>query len=90
MRAAILARHQRAPAKIVVAVPIASAETCKEFSDLVDEIICAQTPEPFTRSARGTAISRRRATMRCVRSPDEKHKPKFRGRFAQRFDSVPG
>lgn len=47
MRAAVAALRQQNPAHIVVAVPTASAETCAEFDDLVDEIICAITPDPF-------------------------------------------
>ena len=47
MRAAVVALRQRHPARLVVAVPIASAATCEEFRDLVDEVVCAQTPEPF-------------------------------------------
>jgi putative phosphoribosyl transferase len=47
MRAAVAALRQGHPARIVVAVPIASAATCEEFRDLVDEVVCAQTPEPF-------------------------------------------
>ncbi len=47
MRAAVAALRQGHPARIVVAVPIASVATCEEFRDLVDEVVCAQTPEPF-------------------------------------------
>ena len=39
-------RAQRA-ARLVVAVPVAAPETCDAFQDLVDEIVCAATPEPF-------------------------------------------
>ncbi len=47
MRAAVVALRQRHPARIVVAVPIASPATCREFRDLVDQVVCARTPEPF-------------------------------------------
>jgi predicted phosphoribosyltransferase len=47
MRAAAKALHHFGPAKIVVAVPAASPETCDEFRAEVDEIICAITPDPF-------------------------------------------
>jgi putative phosphoribosyl transferase len=47
MRAAVAALRQQHPARIVVAVPTAASQTCKEFETEVDEIICAQTPEPF-------------------------------------------
>jgi putative phosphoribosyl transferase len=47
MRAAIAALRQKAPDRIVVAVPVAARETCAEFQDEADEVICARTPEPF-------------------------------------------
>jgi putative phosphoribosyl transferase len=47
MRAAAKALRRLGPAKVVVAVPAAAPETCEEFRHEVDEIICAQTPEPF-------------------------------------------
>jgi putative phosphoribosyl transferase len=47
MRAAALALRQMGPQKIVVAVPVAAPETCDDFRDEVDEVVCALTPEPF-------------------------------------------
>jgi putative phosphoribosyl transferase len=47
MRAAIQALKELQPAKIVVAVPIGSPETCEEVGREVDEIVCARTPAPF-------------------------------------------
>jgi putative phosphoribosyl transferase len=47
MRAAAAALRRLQPAKVVVAVPTAAAETCQEFKSEVDEIVCATTPEPF-------------------------------------------
>ena len=47
MWAAVIALKQQNPAKIIVAVPVASPETCDEFRDEVDKIICAVMPEPF-------------------------------------------
>jgi len=47
MRAAALAVRERRPARVVVAVPVAAAQTCDEFRDDVDEIVCAVTPRPF-------------------------------------------
>jgi putative phosphoribosyl transferase len=47
MRAAVLALRQQKPARIIVGVPAASPQTCHDFRDEVDEIICAITPEPF-------------------------------------------
>ena len=47
MRAAIEALRLEGPAKIIVGVPTAAAETCDELTGLVDEVVCASTPEPF-------------------------------------------
>ena len=47
MRAAVAALRRMEPARIVVAVPVAAADTCADFQREVDEIICAETPEPF-------------------------------------------
>ncbi len=47
MRAAIQALRTRQPKKIVVAVPTAPVDTCEELSQLVDDIICLETPQPF-------------------------------------------
>ena len=47
MRAAALAVRQLNPARVVVAVPVAAEETCDEFRDVVDEVVCEVTPRPF-------------------------------------------
>jgi predicted phosphoribosyltransferase len=47
MKAAIAALRCQAPAKIIVAVPTASPETCEELNSTADEVVCAITPEPF-------------------------------------------
>jgi len=47
MRAAVEALRQRAVARIVVAVPVAAAETCREFEREVDEMVCLISPEWF-------------------------------------------
>jgi predicted phosphoribosyltransferase len=47
MRAAVAALRQRHPARIVVAVPVGSPETCAELGEEADEAVCARTPEPF-------------------------------------------
>lgn len=47
MRAAVTAVRQQGPAWIVVAVPAAAPESCEEFRALVDDVICAITPQPF-------------------------------------------
>jgi putative phosphoribosyl transferase len=47
MRAAATALRQRGPGKIIIAVPVGAAETCDEFRNEVDEIVCVATPQPF-------------------------------------------
>jgi len=47
MRAAVTALREREPGRIVVAVPTAAPETCADFEDEVDEVVCATTPQPF-------------------------------------------
>lgn len=47
MRAAAKALRAWQPAKVVVAVPVAARSTCDSFRDLVDEVVCISTPEPF-------------------------------------------
>jgi predicted phosphoribosyltransferase len=47
MRAAVVALKEQNPERIVVAVPTAAPETCAEFEDEVDEVVCATTPRPF-------------------------------------------
>lgn len=47
MRAAVQAVRARAPSRIIVAVPVGSPETCREFADEADEIVCARAPEDF-------------------------------------------
>ena len=47
MRAAIRASRQQQPARIVVAVPTASADTSETLKTEADDVVCAMTPEPF-------------------------------------------
>jgi putative phosphoribosyl transferase len=47
MRAAVMALRQLTPERIVIAVPVAAADTCAEFEPLVEEVVCLYTPEPF-------------------------------------------
>jgi putative phosphoribosyl transferase len=47
MHAAASALRSQNPAAIVVAVPVAAEDICREFRGVVDEVICAYTPEPF-------------------------------------------
>jgi predicted phosphoribosyltransferase len=47
MLAAVAALQKHQPARIVVAVPTASSETCEKLRMKVDEVVCAMTPAPF-------------------------------------------
>ncbi len=47
MRAALTALRSQAPARLIVAVPVAARETCDELAGLADEIVCPETPTPF-------------------------------------------
>jgi len=47
MLAAVEALRRQGPARIVVAVPTAPPQTCRELSRVADEMVCAITPEPF-------------------------------------------
>jgi len=47
MRAAAAALRAQGPGWLVAAVPVAPKETCDALRDLVDEVICVVTPEPF-------------------------------------------
>jgi predicted phosphoribosyltransferase len=48
MSAAVVALRRSGPARIVVAVPTAAAETCARLHELADEAVCATTPHPFS------------------------------------------
>jgi predicted phosphoribosyltransferase len=47
MRAALAALRQQHPKKLVVAVPTAAPDTCREFEGIADEMVALITPEPF-------------------------------------------
>ena len=47
MRAALTALRKHGVAKIIVAVPVGPPETCREFEDVADEVVCASAPEFF-------------------------------------------
>ena len=47
MYAAVKALKQQGAGRVVVAVPIAPPETCDQLREVVDDIVCAITPEPF-------------------------------------------
>lgn len=48
MLAAVLAVREHEPACVVVAVPAAPESTFREFSAIVDDVVCASMPTPFT------------------------------------------
>jgi len=47
MRVAVEAVREQAPARLVVGVPIAAPDTCRQMRDVADDVVCAITPEPF-------------------------------------------
>ena len=47
MHAAALAVRQQGARKVIVAVPVAAEQTCRALSQVVDQAVCAFTPEPF-------------------------------------------
>lgn len=47
MLAAARAVRIQQPKRVIVAVPVASQDACEEFRQHVDEVVCAETPEPF-------------------------------------------
>ncbi|HEV2690155.1 MAG TPA: phosphoribosyltransferase [Bryobacteraceae bacterium] len=47
MRAAVMALRQHRPARIVVAAPVAAAETCHTLANEADEVVCVSVPESF-------------------------------------------
>jgi predicted phosphoribosyltransferase len=47
MRAAVQALRAMEPKRVIVAVPVSAAQTCEDFREIADEIICLRTPEPF-------------------------------------------
>jgi predicted phosphoribosyltransferase len=47
MRAAVEAARKLAPARIVVAVPVAPFSTAREMRRIADDVVCVATPEPF-------------------------------------------
>jgi putative phosphoribosyl transferase len=47
MRAAVSALRARGPSQIVVAVPVAPAESCDAVRELADEVVCPRRSEPL-------------------------------------------
>ena len=48
MRVAVHVVRQAAPARVTVAVPVASQEACDALRAMADELVCLITPEPFS------------------------------------------
>ncbi len=48
MKAAVKAVRAHGPASVVVAVPVGAPDTCREFAEVADEIVCARSPQPFS------------------------------------------
>jgi putative phosphoribosyl transferase len=47
MKAAVQAARLAPAARVIVAVPLASRDACKELGALADQCICLSSPEPF-------------------------------------------
>ena len=47
MKAAVQAVRAQQPATIVVAAPVGAPDTCRQFSALVDDVVCARMPPSF-------------------------------------------
>ena len=47
MKAAVEAVRAQGPARIIVAVPVGAPDTCREFAQVADEVVCAREPQPF-------------------------------------------
>jgi predicted phosphoribosyltransferase len=47
MRAAVEALRQYRPRRIVVAVPVGAPDTCDQFRDWADDVVCATRPDDF-------------------------------------------
>jgi putative phosphoribosyl transferase len=47
MRAAVQALRAMEPKRVIVAVPVGAAQSCEELREIVEEIVCLRTPDPF-------------------------------------------
>jgi len=47
MRVAVRAVRRQAPARVVVAAPVAAPEACELLRGEADEVVCAEMPDPF-------------------------------------------
>src|SRR5438477_7875466 len=48
MEAAVAALRVHKPARIVVAAPVGAPDTCHRLQQMADEVVCAETPTPFS------------------------------------------
>lgn len=48
MRAAAEAVRQHKPSAVVVAVPVGAKEACVALTSVVEDVVCARMPEPFS------------------------------------------
>jgi putative phosphoribosyl transferase len=48
MRAAVEGVRANGPRRVVVAVPVGSPESCREFAEISDEVVCARAPAFFS------------------------------------------
>ena len=53
MRAAVAALRTQQPERLVLAVPLAPAESCEALRPEVDEIVCGFSPDPFLAVGQG-------------------------------------
>lgn len=71
VRAACAAVRRRRPARLIVAVPVAAAESVRALAAAADEVVCAWTPEPFRAVGQGyrdfaqVSDARVRAMLTC-------------------------
>jgi putative phosphoribosyl transferase len=47
MQVAVQAVRKQNPARVIVAVPVGAADTCRKLNAEADEVICLRMPEPF-------------------------------------------
>jgi predicted phosphoribosyltransferase len=48
MRAAVEAVRPLKPARVIVGVPVGAPDTCRAIEQTADDVICLETPEPFS------------------------------------------
>ncbi|MDK3256854.1 phosphoribosyltransferase [Blastococcus capsensis] len=53
MRAAVAAVRRQQPARLTIAVPVASPQACARFTTEVDDVVCLWAPETFSAVGQG-------------------------------------